>query len=279
MDTEKKYVVVPWDFTESSEYSLAHAIQLARVMDNGIVLLKIISTKKGLFSSNKRISAEEETALREKMETKAKEIKETTKLDTIAVVKLGDSKKLVINEIKSVNANLVVLPYRYALVGNKYKDSVFNSIVSESNIPFVVTSKPPRHDYYKELVVPVDHDKKYKESLAWIIYLSRYYNCNVNMIKPFITDSFMKKDMANNIYFTKKMLDKHGIIYGIKTAKKKQPFKTETFRFTELIDADIIVMMLKQYNKWISKDEKLNTSSPIMVVPPRSDIIKYGALA
>ena len=37
MDTEKKYVVVPWDFTESSEYSLAHAIQLARVMNNGIL--------------------------------------------------------------------------------------------------------------------------------------------------------------------------------------------------------------------------------------------------
>lgn len=75
------------------------------------------------------------------------------------------------------------------------------------------------------------------------------------------------------------MLDKHGVVYGIKTAKRKQPFKAETFRFTELIDADIIVMMLKQYNKWISREEKLNTSSPIMIVPPRSDLIKYGALA
>lgn len=278
MDTEKKYVVVPWDFTESSEYSLAHAIQLARVMDNGIVLLKTINTKGGLFGS-KKISADEETALREKMEAKVREIEETTKLKAIAVIKRGDSRKSVVNEIKSANANLVVLPYRYPLVGKRYKNSMFNSIVTESNIPFVVTNKPPRHDYYKELVVPVDHDKKYKESLAWIIYLSRYYNCNVNMIKPFITDPFMKKDMANNIYFTKKMLDKHNIIYGIKTAKRKQPFKAETFKFTELIDADIIVMMLKQYNKWISKEEKLNTSSPIMIVPPRSDLIKYGALA
>lgn len=279
MDTEKKYVVVPWDFTESSEYSLAHAIQLARVMNNGILLLKIISTKKGFLGSKKSVSTNEVATLKEKMEAKAKEIKETTKLDAIALVKSGDSKRLVINEIKSANANLVVLPYRYPLVGKRYKNSVFNSIITESNIPFVVTSKRPRHDYYKELVVPVDHDKKYKESLAWILYLSRYYNCNVNMIKPFITDPFMKKDMANNIYFTKKLLDKHGVVYGIKTAKRKQPFKAETFRFTELIDADIIVMMLKQYNKWISREEKLNTSSPIMIVPPRSDLIKYGALA
>jgi hypothetical protein len=68
------------------------------------------------------------------------------------------------------------------------------------------------------------------------------------MIKPYITDTFMKKDMGNNIYFTKKMLDKQNIVYGIKTAKKKQSFKSEIFRFTELIDADLIVMMAKQYS-------------------------------
>lgn len=184
---------------------------------------------------------------------------------------------MIVDEIKTVNANLVVLPYRYSLVGKNFKASEFDFIVRECIIPFVVVNSAPRHNYYKELVVPIDHDKKYKESLAWIIYLSNYYRCNVNMIKPFITDTFMKKDMANNIYFTKKMLDKHNVIYGIKTAKKKQPFKSEIFRFTELIDADIVVMMSKQYNKWMVKDEKMQTTAPIMIVPPRSDIIKYGS--
>ena len=277
MDADKRFVVVPWDFSAESEHALSHAIQLARVMGNGIALLHIIHTHKGLFRSVKGISPEKEQEIKEKMNAKAKEIQENYSLETQVILKQGELLKTAINEIKGVNANLMVMPFHYKFGTKVLKGSDFLSLIKETIIPFIVIKKPPRHKYYKELVVPIDHDKKYKETIAWIIYLAHYYHCNVNIIKPFITDEFMKKDMANNIYFTKKMLDKQNIIYGIKTAKKKQPFKTEIFRFTELIDADIIVMMAKQYKKWIDSDEKLTMDTPIMVVPPRSDLIKYGS--
>jgi nucleotide-binding universal stress UspA family protein len=279
MDVDKKFVVVPWDFSEESEHSLSHAIQLARVMGNGIVLFNIIHVKKGWFKSVKGISAEQENQLRQKMEAKAKDIQETNNLETRVVLKQGDVAKMVPAEVKGANANLVVMPFHYKFGAKILKGSEFSKAMKEAIVPFIVVKKPPRHKYYKELVIPIDHDKKYKETIAWIIYLAHYYRCNVNIIKPFITDDFMKKDMANNIYFTKKMLDKQNIIYGIKTAKKKQSFKSEIFRFSELIDADIIVMMAKQYQKWIDNDDKLSLDTPIMIVPPRSDLIKYGSFS
>ncbi len=279
MDIDKKFVVVPWDFSAESEHSLSHAIQLARVMGNGIMLLHIIHEKKGWFRSVKGISHGQEAELRGKMESKAKEIQEQNNLETRVILKQGDVAKLAPEEIKGANANLVIMPFHFKFGSKVLKGVDFIKAIKETIVPFIVVKKPPRHKYYKELVVPIDHDKKYKETIAWIIYLAHYYRCNVNIIKPFITDDFMKKDMANNIYFTKKMLDKQNIIYGIKTAKKKQSFKSEIFRFTELIDADLIVMMAKQYRKWIDNDEKLPLDTPIMIVPPRSDLIKYGSFS
>jgi len=42
MDSIRKVVLVPWDFTQSSEYALQHAIELAKAGDNEIMLLHII---------------------------------------------------------------------------------------------------------------------------------------------------------------------------------------------------------------------------------------------
>jgi hypothetical protein len=41
----------------------------------------------------------------------------------------------------------------------------------------------------------------------------------------------------------------------------------------------MIVMMAKQFHKWVDKDDLLNYKAPILIVPPRGDIVKYGALA
>lgn len=277
MDADKKYVVVPWDFSKESENSLEHALQLAKVMGNGITLLYLVHKKKSFFREVKGITTEAENEVKAKIKKRAEELSKEHNLDVRTIVKQGDVLKMTVEELKATNANLVVMPFHHKFGTKKMEGGDFIKLMKAAIVPFIVVKHPPRHRYYKELVVPINHDRKYKETLAWIIYLAHYYRCNVNIIKPYITDDFMKKDMANNIYFTKKMLDKQNIVYGIKTAKKKKPFKSEIFRFTELIDADIIVMMAKQYDRWIDNDDKLKLDSPIMVVPPRSDLIKYGA--
>ena len=278
MDADRKYVLVPWDFSTEAENSLMHALQLARVMGNGIALMFLVHKKKSFFRNIKGISPEEELDMRKKMEKKAEELQNDHKMPVKVIVKQGDVMQVAVDEIKASNVNLVVMPFHHKFGSKKMEGRDFFKLMKSAIVPFIVVKKPPRHKYYKELVVPINHDKKYKETIAWIIYLAHYYRCNVNIIKSYITDDFMKKDMANNIYFTRKMLDKQNIVYGIKTAKKKKTFKSEIFRFTELIDADIIVMMAKQYNKWIDSDDKIELDSPIMIVPPRSDLIKYSSL-
>lgn len=277
MNSGKKFVVVAWDFTDESEKALAHAAQLAQVMGNGIALLQLIHAKKSLFRSIKGISPEEEAALLKRMEDKAKEVADKYKLEVKAVVRQGDVTKIIGETLAALNANLVVMSIHHKFGVFELKGDGGLDAMKEAVIPFILTQNAPQHQYYKEMVVAIDHDRKYKETIAWIINLAHYYRCNVNIIKPYITDEFQKKDMANNIYFTKKMLDKANIVYGIKTAKKSQPYKDEIFHFAEVIDADIVVMMAKQYRKWLDKDASIDVSGvPVMVIPPRGDIAKFS---
>lgn len=272
---KKNVILIPWDYTEQSEIALEHGVQLAREVNNYIMLARFLEAP-GMFTgkeTKERIINEEKERLKEV----GKQVLEKHHTNPFIAVELGQKRGQVTKLIRDANANLVILGSTY-----KVSDKIVltpNDLVKRLkglDIPFIVTQEKPAHNYYKEIVVPLDPDKTFKETLHWIIYLSKYYNCNINIIKPFFEEDDMKKDMANNIYFTKKTLDKKNIIYGIKTAKKKKKFQDEVVRFAEMIDSDLIVMMAKKYQKFIEEKPDYKLGIPIMVVNRNGEIIKYG---
>jgi len=273
---KKDVIVVPWDYTDSCEIALMHAVQLAKEVNNHVMLSRFIDSP-GLFTSKAK-KAEIKEVEKKKLKEVGERIVKEYGINPYISVELGFSNNHYLDLIKEANANLVVIGAEYK-VNEKitlYPKDMIKRLKS-LDIPFIVTQEKPAHSYYKEIVVPLDHDKKYKETLNWIIYLSKYYNCNINIIKPYISDEYKKKDMTNNIYFTKKMLDKKNIIYGIKTAKKNKEYQDEILRFAEMIDADLIVMMVKKYNGFIRTNPNYNEKIPIMVINRNKKIIKYGS--
>ena len=78
--------------------------------------------------------------------------------------------------------------------------------------------------------------------------------------------------MANNMYFIKKLLDNNNIIYGVKTAKKNQPYHYEIFRFAHDIEADLIVMMSDKYKEYVlhnGDDQEFQKEEiPVMCIKP-----------
>lgn len=271
----KDVIIVPWDFTESSEVALMHAIQLAKEVNNYIMLARFIDSP-GMFTSKKvkeQIISEE----KEKLKEIGKQIMSKYGVNPYIAVELGIKSNKFAKLAKDAKANLIMCGRHYK-VNEKITLTIkdLTKKLKAIDIPFVIAQEVPAHNYYKEIVVPLDHDKRYKETLHWVVYLSKYYNCNINIIKPYIKDEYKKKEMANNIYFTKKMLDKKNIIYGIKTAKKNRKFEEEVFRFAENIDSDLIVMMIRKFSFFIAEHPDHQEKIPIMVINRNSQIIKYG---
>jgi len=273
----KDVIIVPWDYTESSDIALMHAIQLAKEVNNHVMLARFMN-KPGLFTSK---SKKEQliVAERQKLKEEGEKILKNYGVNPYIHVELGVSKNTFFRLGRDAKANLFIIGKSYQL---NEKTTILPKDMIKSlrglDVPFIVAQEKPAHSYYKEIVVPLDHDKKYKETLHWVVYLSKYYNCNINIIKPFLNDDYKKKDMANNIYFTKRMLDKKNIIYGIKTAKKNKIFQDEVVRFAENIDSDLIVMMVRKYQKFLSDNPNYDQRIPIMVINRNNQIIKYAGL-
>ncbi|HZJ73798.1 MAG TPA: universal stress protein [Perlabentimonas sp.] len=273
MNEPKKVVLVPWDFTEGSEIALKHAIQLAEVSDNDILLLHIIpNTWFMRIIGKKTTSPQEIDVLKKRLEKIAEDISNEIKVHVFAMVLEGNPTNLIRELVTTANLNLITAYKTYTYGKKKLESGYFmrRLSVKNLNIPFLIAEEAPVHDHYIEIVVPMDYDKRYKETLHWIIYLSKYYKCNINLIKPYISDEGKKRNMANNLYFTKKMLDGNKIVYGIKTAKRKNVFSDEVKKFAANIEADLILIMADKYNTYTKADINSEYSKiPIMWITPR----------
>lgn len=275
MENRKEGIIILWDFTETADFALRHAVQLANSVDSRIALYNFVSGG-GLFGSKSKVE-EKKIDLLKKLQEVQKNIKEKLNVETEIFIGEGSFSKGFKEAVETVNANLLIMGTVFNADGG---ETAFKDVLKYSedfNLPVIQVTAPPPHSHYSEIVVPLDHNKKYKEKLHWIIYLSKYYNFNVNIIKSHSTDELLKKQMSNNVFFTKKMLDSKKIIYGIKTAKKQQSFSDEILRFAHDIEADLIVVMTPEYNSYIQKSNGVeNPTVPIMCINPRQDLQKFA---
>ncbi len=277
MEEKQKVILVPWDFTESAELAFQHALQLASAASNDVLLFHMIPPK--LFEGSKVRQKKVDTA-RHLLKEEAERLNQKYGTRPDVLVSAGSLKKAVIEILAGGFVNLVVVHKHYAVTPKKSIDSSkFLRGIKDAIVPFLVVEAPPAHSHYIEIVVPIDPDKKYKETVHWIIHLSKYYKCNINLIKPFLTDETKKRNMSSNIFFTKKMLDGNKIVYGIKTAKKNKSFTSEIYGFANNIDADLILIMSDKYDKYVRTKEEEQTTEhvPIMCINPR--VRKYQSFA
>ena len=167
MNKPKKVVPIPWDFTEGSEIALKHAIQLAEVADNDILLLHIIPNSWfSRFFGKKTTTPQEVDILKKRLEEVAENITKETTSHLFSMVLEGSPTHIIRELIKTANLNLIAAYKTYTHNKKKYESGFFmrRLSVKNFNIPFLIVEEAPVHNHYIEIVVPLDYDKKYKET-------------------------------------------------------------------------------------------------------------------
>lgn len=254
MSKVKKTIMVPWDFTEKSEMAFEHAILLKRGLVD-ISLLHIVDKEAYIKPKT------------EELDKIAEELAQKYNVEKPRViVRKGNIFKHVRGIAEEYFAMLVVMG-----VHNIYNKRGLR-VVMGSQVPFILIQNPPKSDKIKEVVVPFDEDKRNRVQLNWVINLAKYYDCNVNIIKPFLSSNVRNENMKNQMYFIKKNLLAKGIIFGVRTSKREDEFNEAIFKFSEEIEADLVMMMSYKFKYYIKGMH--DYKPPIMVFNP-----KIGKLA
>jgi nucleotide-binding universal stress UspA family protein len=270
--TNKKIIMVPWDFSEKAEFALEHAIQLGKILDTDVELIHIVKKDKEVEDATKRLN---------------QTIEETQKkfgVKPLPLIEVGNIFTTISEVATEMHAEMVIMGTHGMKGMQKLVGSWALKVISGSKVPFIVIQAPPSSHGFADIVFPLDFRKENKEKINWIYYIARLYNSKFHIIKAKSTDRKFVKGIHSNLLFTKKFLDNNQIPYEIITAEGKKDFTTETIEYAHQINADLmLIMTTKDINLAdyvIGAHEQTIISNkyqiPVMCINPRPGRIASG---
>ena len=276
MESNKK-IIVPWGFTEVAENALAHAVKIAKAIENDITLLHIVKTDKEIDEAQKKlqqIAADNQTK---------------TSISTDAKVLVGSIFTTIGEFTKDRDdINLVIMGTHGMKGMQKLTGSWALKVIVSSYVPFVVVQDAPQENSsFDKIVFPVDFKNENREKLVWAIYFGKIFNSKICFIKQDVRDSALLKKVNTNLSFAKKYLTKYGVEYEIADTAEGANFAQQTIDYAQKIEAGLMLIMTTKdigtldYVLGASEQYIIaNTSRiPVMCVNPRkSNNFSLGSL-
>lgn len=240
MDSMHKNILVPWDFTPSSNFALEHAVKIAKIRKYSISLLHIVEHNK-----------EEKTSLTQ-LEQLASDTQKQTGLTVNALIQNGEVLRT-ISELASLHDTELVIMKTDGISGmQKYTGSRAIKIMRGSKAPFLVVQQSPREDLFHKIVFPIDYRTENKEVVSTILNLSKSYPGKIYIFKAFSSDKSFRKNIANNLNFARMMFESKQIDFEIFEGKSDVEYSDGVNEYAKSIGADVIIIQL-QRNMTLSK--------------------------
>lgn len=276
MKKEKKIILILWDFSNVAKNALQHGIKIANLVNNDIRLLHVM---------DKNIKQEEKDMIKKKLDKTAEEVKSKNSIDTDAVILTGSIFSTISKYATDEKANLVIMGTHGIKGMQKITGSWALKVIVGSEVPFIVVRDKPRdREKFNNIVFPIDFRSENKEKVYMAIYMGKYFNSKIHILKSPVKDKSLSRKVNTNLNFAIKYLIQNNIDYDIHTVEKKRQFAKETLKFAEDIKANLILIMttkhitMPDYMLGAQEQRIIANSSkiPVMCVNPKSSYAKVA---
>jgi nucleotide-binding universal stress UspA family protein len=269
MEENKKLIVVPWDFTDVAESALAHAVKIGRMVGNDICLLHIVDTGVSI-----KAEGEKKALLRHVADENSAKYNMSI---TSSVVK-GTIFTTIAEFANSKEASLLVMGTHGMKGMQKLTGSWALKVIVKCKAPFIVVQEPPAdQDRYHNIVFPIDFRVENKEKMGMAIFMGKYFNSKVHILKTATVDRSLRTKINRNLNFAVKYLIQNNVEYEIHEVPHGK-LAQHTIDFAQRINADLILIVTTKnitfadYILGASEQYIIANSSkiPVCCVNPRS---------
>ena len=234
MEENKKLIIVPWDFTHVAEHALAHAAKIGRMIGNDICLLHIVDA-----DIKVKAEGEKRTLLHHVAEDSGKKYG----LNISSQVTKGSIFKEIAEFANSKDASLVVMGTHGMKGMQKLTGSWALKVIVRSKVPFIVVQDPPAdQERYHNIVFPVDFSFANKEKTGMAIFMGKYFDSKIHILKTISRDKSLSKKTNINLNFAVKYLIQNNIEYEVHEIPHGK-FAQNTIDFAVKIHADLILIV------------------------------------
>ena len=223
----EKYLV-PIDFTPETENALVFAIDSVKYNKGGIVLLHIIQ------SPNERIAAELQLKeLANKHRTPEVEIE-----TRVVIGKVLKDMGVIAD---SLGVQAIIMGTHSTSIWQKVFGSPALSVISNSNVPIIMTQADTSFHKIKTIVMTIDLEKESVQVVKYAARVAKVFHSKVYVVGQHYTDETLKNKIDVNIRLVNDYLQQHELPSTVHLLNKNN-FSKELLEYCEEVNADLLAV-------------------------------------
>ena len=275
-------IIVPVDFSETSENAMDYAVAMAKLFDNQIILVNAISANSlsSIFTGTDTKKLIED-GIASKMQQYVETIMNIWPQARVSThVEEGKPYKVITKLAEDTNADAIVMGVNGANRMERFIGSTTMRVMSHAHIPVIGVKEKKSAPTFRDIVMPIDLTKTSKQKVAWAAKLAQKFNSTVHVIMEVEKDEFLKNKVNANLNQVEQFLAKNGVKYVAKLLddrKYPEHIGMDTIQYAEEVGADLIIVMTQQEAGSLSQffmgnyfQQVVNSSqkTPVMSVNP-----------
>ena len=251
MNTTKKIILVPVDFSQQSLIALHHAKLVTRVLEGELYIIHVVDEPGAISSFFSDVDLDEVT---QKVWEKMNDLENQLAYKGIkahSMVARGKIYEEVVRAAELIGASFIVMGTNGADgIVKRFIGSNALRVVRESRIPVISIKGEPKQDGFKNIVLPLDLTKETREKVNKAIELSRVFGAFVHVVSILLTDDeevVTKLRLQLNqveAFLTKADVNHSAEI--VKVSDKHKDLSEAVMDYANKVGGDLLMIMTQQ---------------------------------
>jgi len=248
---QKRHIIVPIDFSESSLAVLDHAVYTAKHIDAEITILHVIET----YSTNSNIEVEgqdeagREEAIKSTVEAKIDSLTKKYAGDNVTFhrnVTTGKIYKMIIETAKECHATGIIMGTNGASGFERIMGTNALRVVRSAECYVTTIRNTDRLYGYKNILVPLDLTKETREKARIAVETAEQFKSKIHILSvQTSTDEFLVNKLHSQLKQITEYVKKAGVAGTAKILEGTNIART-VLDYAPEVDADSIFVMTQQ---------------------------------
>lgn len=240
---EKQYdkvVMIPTDFTETTDNAVRHGVELAQSLQYNVCILHVINKETKSYLKKEGLTVEH---INRKLQEYKDRYEGTPGVSITTITREGSIFEMINKVAEEIHANMMILGTH----GKKGLQHIFGSyalrVVLDSPCPVVVVQQRPFGKGYHEIIFPVTNELEVRQQVSWALLMAKLFN------SKFVMFVAKEKDPDRNIrihFITSQItaiFTEKKIAYRIEQAERAGNFKNQVIDCAVKHHSDLIMIM------------------------------------
>lgn len=244
-----KKILIPFDFSETAELSLEHAVFMAKLLKAEIVLLHIVETMTFPSAIGHAFSGFEkkvESASNEKLQELAHQLHVDNGIQVSIITEVGKIYKKIAHTAHQAHCDIIIMGTHGSGGSHGMLGSNTTKVVTEAKCPVISVQAHAKKIGFTKMVLPIDDTHESRQKVKYALEVARLYNSHViiTAIQQSGNEDYQRK-FKIKIEQVEEFLNEHGVVCESVFVTGEDRAKM-TLQVAEDHDADLIVIMTEQ---------------------------------